>query len=122
MRSKQCPFCKQWVSLPLRRPDSAFVEHKRECDPAGYRHQREYAAELLGDPPPTDEDLARESRKSTSRLSDDETMVRVWLGTIDISNADRARLARVLGRQGYAKRAEIKEWVSVVVARALKEL
>lgn len=122
MRTKLCPFCKQWIQLPLRRADLAFADHKRECDPAGYRRQREYAAELLGDPPPTDEELEREARKPAPRPSDDETMVRVGLGTISVSNADRARIARWYDKRGYAKRGEVQAWAHEVIRRALKEL
>ena len=28
---RMCPYCRQWVSLPLRHPMQAFSAHKAEC-------------------------------------------------------------------------------------------
>lgn len=48
MGSKQCPFCKQWITLPIRRDQEAFEKHKKQCDPVGYARQQEAKRELLG--------------------------------------------------------------------------
>lgn len=48
MSSKQCPFCKSWIPLPLRRSDAAFEKHKSQCDPVRYKAQVAYGHELIG--------------------------------------------------------------------------
>lgn len=121
MRSKQCPFCKQWISLPLRRPEAAFDDHKRACNPDGYKHQREYAAELLGETPPTEEELLAEAKRREPRDTSEDT-IKVGLGTLEIMNRDRLRIGRYFDKRGYATRAEVKIWVAEVIRHALREL
>lgn len=122
MRSKQCPFCKQWIQLPFRLTESAFDDHKRACNPDGYRHQRELKAELLGETPPTEEELLAEAKRREVRDTSEDT-IRVGLGTLEIMNRDRARIAqRYFDKRGHATRAEIKVWVQETIRRALKEL
>lgn len=29
--AQQCPYCRQWITLPLRRARAAFDAHKRQC-------------------------------------------------------------------------------------------